>query len=74
MAYRGDLIQSKRNDEMRKWCAIWEIFETDRHTYILAYRGDVCNQTESSRVHWIPGRLQSNNPGPKSRNKKDMSF
>ena len=45
-----------------------------RQTDIVAYRGVICNQKGYPRVHWILGRLQSKNQGPKSRNKKDMSF
>ena len=46
----------------------------ERQTDIVSYRGNVCNQRGAPRVHWIIGRLQAKNQGPKSRDKNAISF
>ena len=38
------------------------LFDTDRDT--VAYRGNVCNQKGSPRVHWSMRRLNAKNEGP----------
>ena len=46
----------------------------ERQTDIVSYRGNVCNQRGAPGVHWIIGRLQAKNQGPKSRDKNAISF
>ena len=46
----------------------------NRHSDIMAYRSNVCYQKGSPRVHRILGRLHAKKQGPRSRDKKVVSF
>ena len=46
----------------------------NRQTDIVAYRGYLCHQKGSPRVHLINGRLHAISQGPKSRDKKVITF
>ena len=60
------------NQEIRKLSAFKP--SQDRRTDTVAYRGAICNQKECPMLHWIIGKLHVKHQGPKSRDKKVISF
>ena len=63
ISIKGMSYGSSKDSCMQKLKSFKALFETD----IVTYRGNVCNQKGSPRVHWIIGRLHAKNQGPKSK-------